>query len=150
MKKITIARWKELGELFAEQPQIKSFIYGAQDEDIRAKIDKLKQTEYPVLVGILPTIIGTGQHLDMMGHESPLFFYCMVPKDNMSDTEMDGAWESTLDAIQGIEQIIMDNYTSKEWRELYFLNPETIHIDPEFDMWNCMGWSIGFDIEYAT
>jgi len=33
---------------------------------------------------------------------------------------------------------------------LYFLNPETIHIDPEFDMWNCMGWSIGFDIEYAT
>jgi hypothetical protein len=148
MKRITIARWKELGEFFAEAPEIKKFIYGAADEDIRAKIDDLNIGDYPVLVGILPTILGTGVNFDIMGHESSLFYYCMVPKTNMSEEDTLYAWETTIAGIQGIVEKIRENYTSKEWRELYSIRPETIHIDPEYDMWECMGWSIGFDMEY--
>jgi len=149
MKKITIARWKELGEFFIAQSGLNSFIYGAQDEDIIAKIKELKLSQYPVLVGILPSIMGTGSHLDAMGHESPMFFYCMVPKGNMSDAEVDTAWETTLDRIQQIEETIRENCNSKDWREFYHIQPDSIHIDPEFDMWGCMGWSIRFEMQYA-
>lgn len=149
MKRITLARWKELGQLLADESGIKSFVYGAQDEDIIAKVERIAQNEFPVLVGILPTIMGTGMNLDAMGHESPMFFYVMVPKSNDSEEEVDEAWESTLDCIQGIEETIRENCTSTDWREFYYINPETIHIDPEFDMWGCMGWSIKFEMQYA-
>jgi len=146
---IQISKWRALGELFAQLPEINSFIYGAQDEDILAKVETLKIHDYPVLVGILPTILGTGRNLDNMGHESPLFYYCMVPNTNMSNEETDEAWESTLNAIKGIEEVIKANCNSQQWQELYYVQPDSIHIDPEFNMWGLMGWSIGFQIEHA-
>lgn len=150
MKKITIARWKELGEFFAQSSGLNSFVYGAQDEDILAKVDELKQSQYPVLVGILPSIMGLGSTLDSMGHESALFFYCLMPKGtNMSDSEVDQAWETTLEGIQMIEDTIRDNCSSADWREFYHVSPDSVHIDPEYDMWGCMGWSIRFEIQYA-
>jgi hypothetical protein len=146
---IQISRWRALGAFFAEAGGINSFIYGAQDEDILAKVENLNQRDYPVLVGILPTILGTGSNLDQMGHESPLFFYCMVPrKTNMSDEEMDEAWETTLDGIKGIEETIKQYCNSAEWLEFYHVKPDSIHIDPEFGLWELMGWSIGFEIEH--
>ena len=149
MKRITIARWKELGQFFADESGINSFVYGAQDEDILAKVEEIKLSEYPVLVGILPSIMGTGMNLDGMGHQSPMFFYCMVPKTNMSDSETDEAWETTLDCMQSIEEVIRENCNSVDWREFYQIKPDSIHIDPEYDLWGCMGWSIRFEMEYS-
>ena len=146
---IQISRWRAIGEFFAQRPEIKSFIYGAQDEDILAKVETIKQNEYPVLVGILPSILGTGNNLDQIGHESPLFYYCMVPTTNMSSAEMDEAWETTLNAVKGIEEAIKENCASAQWLEFYYVKPDSIHIDPEFNMWGLMGWSIGFEIEHA-
>lgn len=149
MKRITIARWKEMGEFLKDTAGIKKFIYGAQDEDIAAKVERIKLSEYPVLVGILPTITGTGNNFDNLGHESPLFFYCMVPAANLSDDETDAAWESTLEGIRNIERVIQENSNNSDWREFYNINPSTIHIDPEYNMWGLMGWSIGFEIEHV-
>lgn len=138
-----------MGHFFSEKPEIKSFIYGATDEDIRAKVDELKQSQYPVLVGILPSIMGTGSDMDRMGHESPIFYYCMVPMGNMSEAEIDDAWDISLDAVNAIEQTIRENCNSQEWREFYHITPDTIHIDPEYDMWGLMGWSIRFEMQYS-
>jgi hypothetical protein len=147
---IDLGRWREIGKFFAaEIPEINSFIYGASDEDIRAKVDKLDQNEFPVLVGILPSIFGIGTNFDQMGHESPLFYYCMVSKNNMSDSETDEAWDNTLEGIKGIEKAVKDNVENPDWLEFYHAKPDTIHIDPEYDMWGLMGWSIRFEITYG-
>lgn len=146
---LKINRWKEMGEFFKSHSGMKSFIYGATDDDILAKVEKLQQDQYPVLVGILPSIMGTGQNMDVMGHESPLFYYCMVPKMNMSEDEMDAAWEETLESAQGVEQTIKEHFEDPDWREFFTVKPDSVHIDPEFDMWGLMGWSIGFEIEHA-
>lgn len=138
-----------MGHFFAERPEINSFIYGATDEDIRAKVDALKQSQYPVLVGILPSIMGTGDNMDQAGYESPLFYYCMVPKANMSELDTDDAWDKTIDAVKGIEQTIREYANDPRWREFYYIKPNTIHIDPEYDMWELMGWSIRFEMQYA-
>ena len=138
-----------MGEFFKTHSGMKSFIYGASDDDILAKVEKLNQDDYPVLVGILPTIRGTGTSIDAMYHESPLFYYCMVAKINMSEAEMDDAWEKTLESAQGIEQTIGEYFDDPDWRELFTVKPDSVHIDPEFDMWGLMGWSIGFEIEHA-
>jgi hypothetical protein len=112
---INISRWKELGLFFATRDEFNSFIYGAQDEDIQAKVDSLKQNEYPVLVGILPTIMGTGENFDKLGHESPLFYYCMVPATNMDAEETDQAWETTLAGARAIEEAIKENINDTDW-----------------------------------
>jgi len=146
---INLRRWKELGIFFEEHAELNSFIYGAADDDIIAKVEKLKQNEYPVLIGILPSILGTGTNFDIMGHESPLFYYVMVPYTNMSEEQMDEAWENTLTKVKAIEEQIKLFSYDKNYREFYLVKPETIHIDPEFAMWGLMGWSIGFEIEHA-
>lgn len=147
---INLKRWKELGVFFKEHAELNSFIYGAADEDILAKVERLRQNEYPALIGILPTIMGTGQNFDNMGHESPLIYYVLVPQTNMSDEEMDKAWESSLTKVQAIEEQIKLFSYDKNYREFYLVKPDTIHIDPEFNMWGLMGWSIGFEIEHAN
>ena len=146
---LKIKRWKELGEFFKTHSGMNSFIYGATDEDILAKVEKLNQEQYPVLVGILPSIMGTGMNMDNMGHESPLFYYCMVARTNMDESEMDAAWEQTLESAQGVEETIKEHCEDPDWREFFTVKPNSVHIDPEFDMWGLMGWSIGFEIEHA-
>jgi hypothetical protein len=146
---IDMNRWRAMGQLFAAGSEIKTFIYGASDEDIRAKVDALSQTQYPVLVGILPSIMGIGANLDQLGYESPLFFYCMTPKTNQSEGETDEAWDLTLEGVKSIVKAIKDNHTNHLWREFYHVRPDTIHVDPEFDMWDLMGWSVRFEIEFA-
>lgn len=146
---IALKRWKEIGKFFEEKAGLNSFIYGAADEDIIAKVEKLRQNEYPALIGILPSIMGTGTNFDSMGHESTLFYYVMVPQTNMSDEEMDEAWEITLAKVRAIEEQIKLFSNNNYYREFYLVKPDTIHIDPEFNMWGLMGWSIGFEIEHA-
>lgn len=146
---IDIKRWREIGRLFGRIEEINSFIYGASDEDIRAKVDNLAQNDYPVLVGILPSILGIGDNMDQLGHESPLFYYCMVPKSNMSEEETDKAWEITLECVKKIEEVIKENINNPDWLEFYHVKPHTIHIDPEYNMWDLMGWSISFEIIYG-
>jgi hypothetical protein len=63
------------------------------DEDIVAKIQALEGDQYPVLVGILPTIMGTGRNMDELGYESPLFFYALDVIRNRSEEELVSTWE---------------------------------------------------------
>ncbi len=146
---ISFKRWKDIGKFFAARPEIKSFIYGATDEDIRAKVDELRPDQFPCLVGILPSIAGIGNNMDGMGHESPLFYYVMVPAGaNCSEEENDEAWETTLTGVKELENTLKENRDNLLWREFYYVQPDSVHIDPEFDMWGLMGWSIRFDMEH--
>ncbi len=147
---ITLSRWREMGKFFARSfPLSGRFIYGAADEDILAKVEKLGPGDYPVLVGILPTLNGTGYNFDSWGHTSPIFYYCLVPLKNSSDDEIDEAWELTLNYVAAIEEAVNKNRDSAEWPEFYDIKVDTFHIDPEYNVWGCMGWSLGFEMTHV-
>jgi hypothetical protein len=74
----------------------------------------------------------------------------MVPATNMDAEETDQAWETTLAGAHAIEEAIKEYINDTDWREFYLVRPETIHIDPEYNLWGLMGWSIGFEIEHAN
>lgn len=151
---ITFTRWKEIGQFFANIfPMAETFIYGASDEDILAKVEKLQTHQFPVLIGILPTITGQGSNRDDWGHQSPLFYYCMVPVKDRTESETDQAWETTLWGVSEIEKAIKENQDpgeNRDWPELYDIKVDTVHIDPEYRLWGLMGWSIGFDMTHST
>ena len=68
----------------------------------------------------------------------------------MSEDETDEAWETTLTAVEVMQETLKENCFKPEWREFYRMQPDSIHIDPEFDLWGLMGWSIRFDIEHGV
>jgi hypothetical protein len=144
---MTIARFKEMGELFvAESNVMKKFIHGVADEDITAKLAKVLLSEYPVLVGIVPSMIGRGRNLDQLQHDLPMFFYCIESVGNHTEKEVDLRWDGLLAGIDEIELTMKKYESDPGWQEFLGLNPDTIHIDPEYGMWDCFGWSISFEI----
>jgi hypothetical protein len=147
---IDVRRYVKLGNLLAGFPPLQSFIYGAADEDLIAKIQVLESDQYPVLVGILPTIMGMGRNMDELGYESPLFFYALDVIRNRTDEELVSTWEKTLDGIKGIQKALKWYRNYPQWRELYDVTPDSIQIDPEYGIWGCMGWSIRFNIVHEN
>lgn len=144
---MTFKRWKVIGNFLAQRVA-NSFIYGATDEDITAKVDRLKSTQYPVLIGIIPTVQGIGNNFDNMGHESPIFYYIMMPLSNKDDEETDDTWDNLLNTANLITDVIKLESNNAELREFYNINPSDILICPEYGMWGLMGWSIGFNMTH--
>src|SRR5659263_638600 len=126
---IDVRRYVKLGNLLAGFPPLQTFIYGAADEDLIAKIQVLESDQYPDLVGILPTIMGTGRNMDELGYESPLFFYALDVIRNRTDEELVSTWEKTLDGIKGIQKALKWYRNYPQWRELYDVTPDSIQID---------------------
>jgi hypothetical protein len=144
---MTIARLKEiLGLLVEESDVASSFITGVADEDITAKLDRLKLGDYPVLVGIVPSLIGNGRNMDQLQHTIPMFIYCIESIGNYTENEIDERWDNLLQGVILIENSIKEHESDPDWEEFIAIAPESIHIDPEFGMWGCFGWSISFDI----
>lgn len=144
---MTISRLKELLQLFVSESTVsQSYLTGVADEDISAKLDKVKLSEYPVLIGIVPSLIGQGRNLDQLQHTYPMFIYCLSPIENYSEDELDEQWDNLQSGVQEIEDSIKLHEPDPDWEEFMNINPDTIHIDPEFGLWDCFGWSISFDI----
>ena len=83
------------------------------------------------------------------GGTSPIFYYCLVPLKNSSDDEIDEAWELTLNYVAAIEEAVNKNRDSAEWPEFYDIKVDTFHVDPEYNVWGCMGWSLGFEMKHV-
>jgi hypothetical protein len=144
---ITLARFKEIGELFVRNsPTLKKFVHGVADEDIMAKLKKVKKSEYPVLVGLVPSLVGKGKNLDQLRHDLPMMFYCLDSLGNYTESELDLRWDELLSGINDIELALKLYESDPQWEELIGFNPETINIDPEYGPWDTFGWSISFDV----
>lgn len=138
--------WKPIGEYFAaEIDGLKKFIYGSSEEDIAKKVDKLGNEHFPVLIGIIPSSSSTSRNMDDRSYQDICFFYVLEPIKDRDQGEEDAVWERTQTAIQKIEHLIMDSYESSPL--LRGIRPESVHYDPEYGIWNGIGWSIGFSMD---
>lgn len=131
--------------MLGRMPEAKSFIYGLADEDITAKIEGLKASQMPVLMGIVPSVDSTSPNLDTQKHRERFIFFLLKQMTNMSVAEMDVAMENIQRGIVRIEQGMPELYeTVREFRNVV---PNSFHYDPEFGEWNCFGYSVSFIVE---
>lgn len=143
---LPFTEWKPIGEFFRDSIDgINGFVYGSSEDDIQSEIDDLEKNEYPVLVGVIPSSHSTSESMDNRSYNDVCFFYVLETIKDRSRDEKAVVWTVTQAAIQKVEHLIMDNYETNAL--LRRILPNTVHYDPEFGIWNCMGYSIGFTLE---
>lgn len=140
---LTLADWKRLGDFFKDNiEEVNKFIYGAADTDIERKIKQLSLSDFPVLLGIMPSSNSTSRNRDDRGYDDICFFYVLEKIKDRTFLEEDTVWSVTQTGIQQIEALILDNYeTEALFRQV---DTQSFHYDPEYGIWNCMGYSMGF------
>jgi hypothetical protein len=148
---ISVTEWGEYIERLAgASGRIKSCLVVADIAHLKEKLKETDSIEYPLLVGVIPSAYSsTTNDEDNVSELNVCLLFVLSPilRDYDSDTELNN-YRDTHEALVDIKRTIRQDYFNCEQypllREIKF---KSYVQEPEWNMLDLMGWSLGFEVE---
>lgn len=131
-------------------PAIKTFRALVNPEHLRKHLLDMKQEDFPVLVGVLPSASSKAPDEDNIRWGNHLMFF-ILKKVNYSGRkhgEELSDYQMLQDATRDVFDLWLQRKMDRESGCSFYndLDPDQVTIDSEYNFLGCDGWSIAFNL----
>lgn len=146
---IRIRTFKELmAHLVDEIAGLNHYIVAVREEQFKEKVKDLSTDQMPLLLAVIPSADGEGDHDNYSDRDNYLMFVLTRRESSdKNDDNMIDDYESTQDAMLAIKDKLIEiaaDCSSPYHQEMEHLIVDSFHMDPEFNFQGFDGWSCTF------
>lgn len=150
---IRVNDFKTYAESFVSRiTGLKKAIVVSNEAQLIKYLDRLKKSEFPLLVAVLPSADSTVRDNDNVKENSICLIYVLSKIDATSETydSFIADMDSTQQLLSDVKNLMHQDKVScgTTYHDLVKrLQCDKMHTDPEYNYLGCNGWSLSFIIE---
>lgn len=145
---ITITRLTEFSEAAVDNcDNLKSWEVVSSESELKDIIERV--SAWPLLVTVLPSANGKDGNPDNRAEDNQMLFFVLKPiRESMTKDQRLELWELTQTAMAELKTFIHSNmWPGTDFHDiLWDAKFENRSQDPEYNLVDCSGWSLVFDL----
>jgi len=146
---VNISSLLSLAENLKNNTELNHVIWVTTESELSKKLPKASLTSFPALVVVTPSYDSKGSDRESIRDITSLIFFILSKQShqNIKEEELVMDMDKTLSICKQIETILISGFPNQD--TCYISNhvdPESFHIDPEFNYLGCNGWSMTFEL----